>query len=319
MIAVDELNDLVERMRPYSTKGNVTNYIPALAKMDPNQIAVAIFTKDQKLITAGDQPILFTMQSIVKIFALILAIQDLGEEDVFKKVGMEATGESFHSIGRLENRSYTRPSNPMINSGALIVASLIFGSTIEEKMNRILTLIRTLADNHLINYNQTVAKSEFVSTHINRSLAYFLKQHGEITGDVEKLIDFYTRMCAIEVNCCDLARIGAVISNNGVDPVTKRVLLPEKTATMIKTLMVTCGLYNESGEFAIKVGIPAKSGISGAILGVLPDGEGIGVYSPALNENGNSIAGIELLKKLSEIKKFHLFNNRTRIENKTVI
>ncbi|HET7616121.1 MAG TPA: glutaminase A, partial [Bacillales bacterium] len=255
MMTHEELQQLVDIARTSARKGHVADYIPALAKSDPHDLAAAIFTKDGKFVSAGDDDKSFTLQSVVKVLTLALAIMDRGTDYVFDRVGMEPTGDPFNSIGKLETRVPSKPLNPMINAGALAVTNMLHGSTVEEKLGRLLAFIHDLSGNPSIRFNEEVADSEFKTSYLNRSLCYFMKQHGIITDDVEKIIDFYTKMCAIEVNCHDLSRIGAVLSNNGDDPETNRKIIPAQIVRIVKTFMVTCGMYNASGEIAMKVGV----------------------------------------------------------------
>lgn len=306
MIDVYQLSLFIDKARNYASLGKVADYIPALGKSDPNLLSAAIFTKDGKVITAGDDSNAFTLQSVVKVLSLAVVIMDHGPDFVFERVGMEPTGNPFNSISKLEHNPF-KPLNPMVNGGALVVTDMVLGVTVDEKLERIITLIRNMADNTSIGYNEEVANSEFHTANLNRSLCYFMKEHGEITGEVEELIDLYTKMCAIEVNCRDLARIGAVIANNGKDPVTFHEIIPSKIVHIMKSFMVTCGMYNASGEFAMKVGVPAKSGVSGALMGAIPQGGGIGIYGPALDAKGNSAAGVKLMEFLSAQYNFSIF------------
>lgn len=298
------LTEFINHAKSYTIKGKVADYIPALSKANPNKLSVAIYELKSECMSAGDIEEKFTLQSISKVLALAIALMDQGEEKVFNKVGMEPTGDPFNSIAKLETSKPSKPLNPMINAGALVVTDMIKGRTYQEKFNRILTFVHHLTENNKINYSHEVATSEFNTAFLNRSLCYFMKAHGLISGDVEELIMLYTKQCAIELNCMDLARIGAVFAMDGCDPQTGKRIFPENVARICKTFMVTCGMYNASGEFAIKIGIPAKSGVSGAILGAVPGKMGIAVYGPALDEKGNSIAGIKFLESFS--KQFHL-------------
>ena len=295
----EELVELVRRSKPYTKDGKVADYIPALAKAEPDKLAIAIYSKEDGCLSAGDVGETFTLQSISKVLTLALAIMDAGEEHVFSRVGMEPTGDPFNSIAKLETMVPSKPLNPMINAGALVVTNMIHGSSVEEKVGRILQLIHDMTNNSSIGINMEVADSEYESANLNRALSYFMKQHGIIDDDVEMLLEAYTKQCAIEVNCKDLARIGMVLANEGKDPETERRIIPRYIARIVKTFMVTCGMYNASGEFAINVAIPAKSGVSGGILSLVPNEMGIGVYSPPLDAKGNSIAGNKLLENLS--------------------
>lgn len=223
------------------------------------------------------------------------------------KVGYGPTGDPFHSILKLEINNSSQSLNPMINAGALAVAHIIKGESIEDRFQRILYFVHELTGNSNITYSEEVAKSEFETSFINRSLCYYMKQHGIISEDVEELIGLYTKQCAIELNCLDLARIGVVFAMDGVEPITGKRLIPANIAKLRKTFMVTCGMYNASGEFAAKVGNPAKSGVSGVIMGAVPNRLGIGVFGPALDNKGNSIAGVKLLEMLSSRYALSMF------------
>ncbi|QQZ07795.1 glutaminase A [Heyndrickxia vini] len=305
--SADELQLLVDEAKKSSNNGKVADYIPALQKANKDTLSISLFYPDGNCFSAGDIKENLTLQSISKVITLAIALSDRGEEYVFNRVGQEPTGDPFNSIAKLETNKPSKPLNPMINAGALAVTHMIKGSSVNERFERILKLIQKLSGNESISYNKEVAQSEFKTADLNRSLCYFLKQHGVIDEDVEQLIDLYTRQCAIELNCLDLSRIGCVLAMDGKDPYTEKQLIPRSVARICKTFMVTCGMYNASGEFAIKVGIPAKSGVSGGILGAVPGRFGIGIYGPALDEKGNSIAGMKLLKLLSEKYSLSMF------------
>ncbi|GAE32653.1 glutaminase A [Halalkalibacter hemicellulosilyticus] len=301
-----ELKRMVEVARVHTENGKLADYIPALTKANPNDIAVSIFDGQSTCFSEGNYNQRFTLQSISKILTLALALIDHGEEVVFDKVGMEPTGDPFNSIVKLEAHKPSKPLNPMINAGALAVSSLILGESANEKVDRLIAFVCQLSGNDFLTYNAEVAQSEFETADLNRSLAYFMKQHGVITEDVEELLSFYTKQCAIEVSCEDLARIGYVLANKGKNEDGIEVI-PADVARIVKTFMVTCGMYNASGEFAIKVGIPAKSGVAGGILCAVPNKMGIGIYGPALDEKGNSIAGMKLLELISERYELSIF------------
>jgi glutaminase len=303
----EELNEIVMEAKKYTNHGKVADYIPALKKADPDDLSVAIYHPDGTCISAGDIQKKFTLQSISKVITLALALIDCGEKFVFSKVGYEPTGDPFNSIVKLELNNPSKPLNPMINAGALAVTHMIKGKSIEERFERILTFVQELAGNSNVTYSQEVAISEFETSFLNRSLCYFMKQHGIINEDVEELLDLYTKQCAIEMDCLDLARIGIVFAMDGVEPITKKRIMPSEVARICKTFMVTCGMYNASGEFAVRVGIPAKSGVSGGIMGAVPHRFGLGIFGPALDEKGNSIAGLKLLEILSARYSLSMF------------
>ncbi|QNU23320.1 glutaminase A [Geobacillus thermoleovorans] len=302
----EELVRFVEEAKQYARYGKVADYIPALGKADPNELSIAIYTPDGRVVDAGDVTVKVTLQSISKIIALALVLIDRGEDEVFHKVGMEPTDYPFHSIAKLEEKP-AKPLNPMINAGALVVTSMIQGSSVSERLERLLAFVRRLAGNECISYSDEVARSEFETAFLNRSLCYFLKQHRIIDEDVEELMELYTKQCAIEMTCIDLARIGFVLALDGRDPHSSEPLMPLDVARICKTFMVTCGMYNSSGEFAIKVGIPAKSGVSGGILAAVPGRCGIGVFGPALDDKGNSLTGVKLLERLSKTYSLSIF------------
>ncbi|WP_210366808.1 glutaminase A [Bacillus sp. REN3] len=293
-----ELNKLVREAKKHTKQGKVADYIPALAKANPKELSVAIFHHDGLCISAGDVQQKITLQSVSKVLTLALALMDYGEEAVFSKVGYEPTGDPFNSIVKLENNP-SKPLNPMINAGALAVTHMIKGEDSGKRFGRILSFIQRLGGNPSINYCAEAAESEYRTADLNRSLCYFMKQHGVIEEDVEELLLIYTKQCAIEMDCLDLARIGCVFAMDGVDPITGERLIPGHVARLCKTFMVTCGMYNASGEFAVRVGIPAKSGVSGGIMGAVPNRFGIGIFGPSLDEKGNSIGGIKLLEMMS--------------------
>ena len=302
-----ELKVHVKEARKCTKFGKVADYIPALGKARPDDLSIAIYYPDGKCISAGDIEKKITLQSISKVISLALVLMDRGTGQVFHKVGMEPTGDPFNSIVKLETMAPAKPLNPMINAGALVVTHMIKGGSIEERFQRLLFFIREMANNSSIQLNEEVARSEFETSQLNRALCYFLKQYKVIDEDIEELMDLYTKQCAIEMNCLELARIGMIFAMNGLDPDSGKQVIPENIARICKTFMVTCGMYNASGEFAIKIGIPAKSGVSGGIMGAVPERFGIGIFGPALDEKGNSIAGIKLLELLSENYQLSMF------------
>jgi glutaminase len=303
----EELNKLVSEAKKYTKHGEVADYIPALKKANRDDLSVAIYHSDGNCYSAGDIEQKITLQSISKVLTLALALLDCGEECVFSKVGYEPTGDPFNSIIKLETSHSAKPLNPMINAGALAVTHLIKGKSVDERLERILAFIRDLAGHESIGYSEEVAKSEFETAYLNRSLCYYMKQGGIINENVEELLELYTKQCAIEMDCLDLSRIGLVFAMDGLDPVREKQIIPVEVARLCKTFMVTCGMYNASGEFAVRVGIPAKSGVSGGIMGSIRNRYGIGIFGPALDERGNSIGGIKLLEMMSQKYELSIF------------
>lgn len=303
-----ELNEIVRSKVGLSAEGHVASYIPELEKVDPGQLGVAICGLDGECMDAGDSRALFTIQSVSKPLVLILALMMYGEDRVFQKVGMEPTGDPFNSIVRLETgKSLKKPYNPMINAGAIAVTGLIQGNIGIHQIDPILNLIRKMSGNPTIKVNEAVYRSEKDTGNRNRAMAYFLKDIGVLEGDVETILDLYFMHCAIEAAATDLARIGAVLANGGVHPQTGERFFSKKISRIISSFMVTCGMYDASGEFAVTVGIPSKSGVGGGILSVVPGQMGIGIFGPALDEKGNSKAGTAVLKELSQIGDLSIF------------
>ncbi len=241
------------------------------------------------------------------MISLIIAIMDNGEDYVFSKVGVEHTADAFNSITNLETKNLHRPSNPMINAGAIAIVSLIKGREPDEVFERILNFTRKITGNDNININREAYISEKATGDRNRSLAYFMKSTGVITNDVEKVLDVYFKQCSMEVTCKDISRIGAFLANDGVIPLTGEKVIPRETARIVKAIMTTCGMYDASGEFAVNIGMPAKSGVGGGIMAVAPEKMGIGVVGPSLDKKGNSIAGIKVLADLSKELELSIF------------
>ena len=302
-----ELPRWIDAAIPFTLQGKVASYIPELSKASPNALGIDIVNTEGERISAGDASQPFTLQSISKVFTLLLALMDHGENKVFEKVGMEPTGDKFDSMLKLELVQPGIPFNPLINAGAIVVSSMVKGSTQEEKSARILQFIRTLAANHDLNYDMPVYRSEAESADLNRAIAYILKDNRVITGNVDEILDIYFRQCSILVTCTELARMALVLACNGFDPILKKQLVPKRYVQIAKTFMITCGMYDASGEFAIQVGLPAKSGVSGGVLSLLPNRYGIGVLGPSLNAKGNSIAGVHLLKMISKERNWSIF------------
>ncbi len=298
---MDELlEELLEECRPYTQQGQVATYIPELAKSDPNMLGIYVLNSNGQHSQAGDYKQKFTIQSIIKPILLLQALLDNGEEFVRARVGVEATGKPFDAINVTDQTLLSKHLNPMVNMGAIAMCSLIKGADYEERFQRLLELTRKLADNPNIQMDEEVYRSEKTTGNKNRALAFLLKSYGLLEGDVEEVVDCYFRACSISVNCRDLAHIAFVLSNRGKDPNTEERLFPRRYATYVNAILMTCGMYDGSGEFALNVGVPAKSGVGGGIMAVVPTDMGIGIFSPALDAKGNSIAGIQLLERLSK-------------------
>lgn len=297
------LTGAIDYARPHLIKGQVATYIPELAKADPGQIGICIKTADGQTYKAGECAQTFTMQSIAKTVSLILALQSAGFEKVFSHVGMEPTGDPFNSMIKLETTSI-RPLNPMINAGAIATVSCIEG---EHRFKRFLQLTRRLCGRDSIELDRAVYLSEKASGQRNRSMAYLMQSEKLIEGNVERVLDLYFRMCSVSVNAEDLANYGLLLANDGVDIHTGERVVQSDIVRVVKTLMLTCGMYDGSGEYAIRVGIPSKSGVGGGILSAVEGRMGIGTFSPALDKRGNSVGGVQMLEYVSHALRLHYF------------
>ena len=294
------LENIVAQCRPYTKQEHVATYIPQLANMDPDKLGIYIAGEDGQDFFAGDCFVRFTMQSVVKPMILLLALMDSGIENVRALVGVEATGKPFDAFNYSDQALTGAHINPMINTGAIALCTLIHGDTYEVKFARLLELTRSLAGNQNLEVDESVYLSEKATGNKNRALAYMLKAYGMIHDPVEEILDCYFKACSILVDCRDLARIAKIFAHHGVNPATGVQMFPSEFARYVNATMATCGMYDGSGEFALKVGFPAKSGVGGGIMGVIPRRMGIGVYGPSLDKHGNSVAGVQMLARLSE-------------------
>lgn len=300
------LERILDENRPYAAGGKVADYIPELGHANSAALGFTVATKGSS-VSVGDCDTTFTLQSISKVISLMVALMDRGERKVFAKVGMEASGDPFNSIIKLETMNHHKPLNPMINAGAIAVASMIDGNDVQERFQRVCGLLRRITGNQHIAMDEAVYQSEKRTGDRNRSLAYFMKSTGIIEGDVEAALDLYFRLCSITIRCSDLAQIALFLAEGGQLEGEATVLVDPAIVRILLTIMMTSGMYNASGEFAIRVGIPAKSGVSGGIMAVVPNKMGIGVIGPAIDERGNSVAGVRVLEDLSNEFRLHLF------------
>lgn len=301
------LESIIEANRILTKQGKVANYIPELSKANIDTLGIYVVTLNGEEYFAGDYKCKFTMQSISKVITLMLALLDNGTEKVFEKMGVEPTADAFNSIIKLETKIDQKPLNPMINAGAIATASLIKGSSAEECFSRILEFTRKITGNPYIDINRDVYESEKLTADRNRALAYFMKGAGVLEGNVEDALQVYFKQCSMEVTCKDIARIGAMIANDGVECISGETIVSREIARLIKTIMTTCGMYDASGQFAVDIGIPSKSGVGGGILSAVPRRMGIGVIGPSLDIRGNSLAGIKVLQELSRELDLSIF------------
>ncbi|WP_191621189.1 glutaminase A [Marinihelvus fidelis] len=283
--------------------GDVANYIPELAHVDADAFGMALVTVDGHVYQAGDSRTPFSIQSISKAFTYGIALEDQGPARVAEKIDVEPSGEAFNSIS-LEPKT-GRPRNPMINAGAIVATSLVNGEDAAARLERILAKFEHYAGRPL-GINPAIYESERSTGHRNRAIAHLLRNYEILEGDPEEPLDAYFRQCAIEVTARDLALMGATLANDGVNPITAVRALPSPLVPNVLAVMATCGMYDYSGNWIFQVGMPAKSGVGGGVVAVLPGQFGLAVYSPRLDAKGNSVRGIAVCESVSRDFGMHM-------------
>jgi glutaminase len=306
-----DLAELVDQiamdMAATPERGRVADYIPELAKVSPAHFGLVAITADGQEVAAGDADLPFSIQSVSKLFALVEAL-GRDADAVWSRVGREPSGSAFNSIVQLEAEG-GRPRNPFINAGAIAVTDLVAaGDDPRAGVGAILRLVRRLAGDDGISVDGAVAYSEAATGHRNAALAHFMRAHGVITGSVETTLSTYFHQCAIAMSCRQLARAGRFLMHGGVDPASGEAVVSPERARRINALMLTCGHYDASGEFAFRVGLPAKSGVGGGILAIAPGRASIVVWSPGLSAQGNSLLGTAALERLAGAMGWNVFN-----------
>lgn len=282
-------------------KGKVASYIPALKRISPKKFGMAVVTIDGNAFTIGDADESFSIQSISKVFTLSMALNALGA-DLWKRVGREPSGDPFNSLVQLEHERGV-PRNPFINAGALVVTDCITAQAVMPK-RQIIDFARKRSGNPDLRYDLEVAGSEKAHGHLNAAMAHFLKSHNNLNADVERVLDVYFHQCALAMSCLDLARAFLYLANEGSCPISDSTVHQHRRVKRINALMMTSGLYDSVGNFAFRVGMPAKSGVGGGIVGVIPRVLSIAVWSPELDPSGNSYVGTRALE---------LFTTKTRL------
>lgn len=290
--------------QPFTARGEVASYIPELAKANQDDFGICVMQSSGEMLSAGDTETRFSIQSVSKTILLAAALTKLGEEEVFSHVLMEPSGDSFNSILKLDLAS-NKPYNPFINAGAIQVTGLLAQHHMD--FEELLAFARKLCLDEGIGLNEPVYNSEATTGDRNRAISYLLKSKHVMEADCSEVTDLYFRACSMNVTARSLASWGMVLANGGCNPKNGERYLDPEHVRIINTLMFTCGMYDGSGEFAVKVGMPAKSGVGGGILATAKNRMGVGVYGPALDEKGNSIAGINALEFLSRQLALHVF------------
>lgn len=287
--------------------GAIANYIPELAKANPDWFSICVVTVDGQIYTVGDHTQPFTLQSVSKPFVYGLALEDHGREYVLTRVGVEPSGDAFNSI--VLDERFNRPHNPMVNAGAIAVTCLIKGNTPAERLNRLLDMFRRYTGRELL-LDGAVFVSERSTGDRNRAIAYLMRNFGMIEGNIDETLDLYFQQCSLLATCQDLATMAATLANNGRNPITGECAVGTEYVQDILSVMYTCGMYDFSGEWAYRVGMPAKSGVGGGIVAVVPNRLGIGLFSPLLDAHGHSVRGVKACIEISQHFGLHAFNTR---------
>lgn len=300
------VDGIVAAMRSAADRGDVANYIPELAGIDPAQFGIAIVMADGRTIAGGDADTGFSIQSISKVFALTLALGKVGDQ-LWERVGREPSGNAFNSIVQLEQEKGV-PRNPFINAGAIVVADVnLGGHEPRVAIGEILRFVRYLVEDDSIAINEAVVASETATGYRNIALANYMRAFGTVRHAADRVLGSYIHQCAIEMSCRQLALAGRYLMLDGAHPAGGRVISPSR-ARRINALMLTCGHYDASGDFAFRVGIPGKSGVGGGILAIVPGRASIAVWSPGLNANGNSRLGTLALEELARRTGWSVFS-----------
>ncbi len=300
--ALEEIHERYKGLRD----GTVADYIPELAKADPDWFGICCVTADGQIVEVGDSARPFTIQSVSKPFVYGMALEDRGRQAVLEKVGVEPTGDAFNSIIRLDETS-KRPYNPMVNAGAIATTSLLAGSGPTGRLNLMLERFGRYVGRE-VSADMSVFISERTTGHRNRAIAHLMLNFQMIDPCVEEILDLYFQQCSIMVTARDMAAMAATLANGGLNPLTGIRAIPQEYTRDILSVMFTCGLYDATGEWVYRVGLPAKSGVGGGLIAVSPGRLGIGVFSPLLDDRGSSVRAIRVCQDLSARFGLHLFD-----------
>ena len=273
--------------------GEAANYIPELGNINPDKFGVHLTTIDDHHFCTGDSSEKFSIQSIAKVLALVLAYKIEGGK-LWNRVGVEPSGTAFNSLIQLESNNGI-PRNPLVNPGALVISDVLI-SHLENPKKDLLAFIRKISNNPTVNYSAKIAESEKSAGYRNAALVNLMKSYGNIKNEVTEVLDFYFNLCSIELTCKELSQTFLFLANYGVNPCTKERILSASQAKRINAIMQLCGFYDEAGEFSFKVGLPGKSGVGGGIVAVHPNKYSIAVWSPRINKHGNSNKGMRFLE-----------------------
>ena len=288
------LEEIYNELKPRFGEGAVANYIPALAKVEPSRFGIAISTLDGTDYSVGDAEEPFPIQSISKVFNLILALR-LGESsEIWNRVGVEPSGNSFNSLSQLEYEN-GKPRNPFINAGALVVTDCIISHS-DSPIDSFLAFAQTLSEDSSVKYDKDIFQSEWEFGHRNAAVVHYLYSFDNIKNDIDLVLRTYFHQCALSMSCTQLAKAFRFLANEGRVSGSTEPIITSKQARRVNSLMMTCGTYDEAGEFAFHVGLPCKSGVGGGIVAIVPGQMTICVWSPGLGSRGNSVLGMQALK-----------------------
>jgi len=308
----ERLGELFERHLPVD-EGRVARYYasgrgyypPDQAGDERDTFAICIATVDGTLYRVGAHDVPFPLHSLSKVFSYALALADHRREDILTRVGVEPSGDAFNSL--VFDERHHRPYNPMVNAGALVTSDLVGGASAERKLERLLDLLRTFAGDETLHVDELTFSRELRGADRNRAAAYLMRADGMLPGDVEDILALYLRQCSVHVTCAQLAVMAATLANGCLNPFTGEQAMPRGRVRDLLSVMYTCGMYDAAGQWAYDVGVPAKSAVSGGILAAVPGKAGIAVYSPGLDESGNSVRGVGVCRELSARLGLHVF------------
>ncbi|PKD18216.1 glutaminase A [Salegentibacter salinarum] len=298
------LNTINDELSYRDVTGKVASYIPELAKIDPRKFGMHVYCGDRQHFSFGDSEELFSIQSISKVFSLSMAMRIMGE-DLWDRVDVEPSGDPFNSLSQLEYESGV-PRNPFINAGALVISDILVDQ-LEDPKQELLDFVRKITEDNSINFDPKIAASERSTGYRNVALVNYMKALGNIKCEVEPIVDFYFHLCSLAMSCKQLAQAFMIFANKGKILSTDEEILTPTSVKRINSLMQTCGFYDEAGEFSFEVGLPGKSGVGGGIVAIHPDQYSVAVWSPILNEKGNSELGMKALERLTSLTGLSVF------------
>ena len=298
------LENIYREIQPYAREGKQADYIPALAKVNPDQFGMCLHTIYGEICSIEQADTRFSIQSISKVFALAMCLSLKGE-DLWKRVGKEPSGTAFNSLVQLEVEKGI-PRNPFINAGAIVLTDILL-THLERPEEEFLAFVRAVAGDETLEYNEEVAVSEREKGYLNAAIANLLKYHGTIESDIERVLHFYFLMCSVEMSCRELSRAFMAFANHRKKFNYAGITLTASEVKRINAIMQTCGFYDEAGEFSYLVGLPGKSGVGGGIVAIYPLQYSVAVWSPRLNSKGNSVMGIKALELFTTETKESIF------------